>query len=223
MYYIGSHWGLEHDGYICSSNRMRNAYRRRPDDFKRKIIEKTDERSLLLGLEEKWLQLAENKKERYYNLVFTTHNNYWWNEENSRLTVGQKISKSHKSNPNMGKWAKGKVLSEETKKKISISTSKAMKKYYKENPRTDETRKKISENTKRLHKEKKIGTYGTKHSQETLKKMSENNAMNNPIHRAKVKASKQGIKWLKNGETRKMAVPGTDKYEMLLQSGFEVM
>ena len=77
----------------------------------------------------------------------------------------------------MGKWAKGKILSEETKKKISISTSKAMIRYYKENPRTEKTRKKISENTKRLHEEKKIGTYGMKHSQETLKKMSDNNAI----------------------------------------------
>ena len=28
MYYIGSHWGTDDDGYICSSNRMRDAYRR---------------------------------------------------------------------------------------------------------------------------------------------------------------------------------------------------
>ena len=38
MFYIGCHWGTEDDGYVCSSNRMRNAYNRRPNDFKRKII-----------------------------------------------------------------------------------------------------------------------------------------------------------------------------------------
>ena len=42
MYYIGSHWGTEDDGYICSSDRMRKAYRRRPDDFKRRVISRID-------------------------------------------------------------------------------------------------------------------------------------------------------------------------------------
>jgi hypothetical protein len=37
-FYIGSHWGHENDGYICSSRWMRNAYKRRPNDFKRRII-----------------------------------------------------------------------------------------------------------------------------------------------------------------------------------------
>ena len=35
MYYIGRHWGTEDDGYICSSNRMRDAYRRRPNKIGR--------------------------------------------------------------------------------------------------------------------------------------------------------------------------------------------
>ena len=37
-YYVGSHWGHEDDGYICSSSWMRKAYRRRPSDFRRRII-----------------------------------------------------------------------------------------------------------------------------------------------------------------------------------------
>ena len=48
MYYIGCHWGTETDGYICSSNRMKNAYRRRPKDFKRKILENVNDRKTLL-------------------------------------------------------------------------------------------------------------------------------------------------------------------------------
>lgn len=32
-YYIGSHWGTEDDGYICSSKNMRDNYRYRPHDF----------------------------------------------------------------------------------------------------------------------------------------------------------------------------------------------
>lgn len=30
MYYIGSHWGTESDGYVCSSRRMKFAYKKRP-------------------------------------------------------------------------------------------------------------------------------------------------------------------------------------------------
>ena len=37
-YYIGSHWGTEDDGYICSSKWMMQAYKLRPKDFTRKII-----------------------------------------------------------------------------------------------------------------------------------------------------------------------------------------
>jgi hypothetical protein len=146
MYYIGSHWGTETDGYVCSSNRMRDAYRRRPNDFKRRIIAVVQDRNVLLEQEQKWLSLAEGKS-YYYNFCFVTKNP-WWSNEQSKLTVGQKISRAHKSNPNHGAWSKGKVLSEETKEKISKSTSKAMISHYKNNPRTEETRKKISENSK---------------------------------------------------------------------------
>ena len=37
-YYIGCHWGTTDDGYLCSSNWMRDAYARRPGDFRRRIL-----------------------------------------------------------------------------------------------------------------------------------------------------------------------------------------
>ena len=37
-YYVGSHWGTETDQYICSSSWMKNAYKRRPQDFKRRVV-----------------------------------------------------------------------------------------------------------------------------------------------------------------------------------------
>ena len=70
MYYVGSHWGSEDDGYICSSDSMREAHRRRPDDFKRRIIAKVyTDRKELLNEEQRWLNMIkkEELKVKFYN------------------------------------------------------------------------------------------------------------------------------------------------------------
>lgn len=89
-YYIGSHWGTEDDGYICSSRQMRKAYRRRQYDFKRRILEIVEDREQLYDIETKWLQLAEKNKDRYYNRNFNA--NHWTAYPESVKTVPQKIS-----------------------------------------------------------------------------------------------------------------------------------
>ncbi len=69
-YYIGSHWGTEDDGYICSSRWMRNSYRRRPEDFKRKTISKNLKSVRETFVEEqKWISLIKEFElgVRYYN------------------------------------------------------------------------------------------------------------------------------------------------------------
>jgi len=222
-YYIGSHWGEEDDGYICSSPWMKKSYKRRPDDFKRKIISRVYSNKKEL-LDEEYIYLSKIKDEelgkKYYNLS-NRKPSHWSTDPQKKLTVGQKISAKNKANPDFGKWNCGKTLSEEQKKKISESTSIAMKKRYKENPRTPETCKKIGENSKRLQREKKIGMHGRKHKPETIEKMKQNNAMNNPIHVDKVRASKQGIKYLNRDGKRKMAVPHTDKWNKLIEEGYK--
>lgn len=128
MYYVGSHFkGHENDGYICSSNRMRDAYRRRPNDFKRKILQRLHcDYKTLLEQETKWLKLAEKRKDKYYNLHFSTH--HWATIEQQRLSTGQKISlakKGKKQTPlhiaNVVKSKLGKPVSLETRIKISSS------------------------------------------------------------------------------------------------------
>lgn len=222
MYYIGSHWGTEDDGYICSSNRMRNAFRRRPHDFSRKTLEKTSDRTDLLEVENKWLKMAEKKPNKYYNLYFDTSNNMWWHNEDKRLSVGEKISKANTGNPKrLNPWNKGKKLPENIRKQISKSTSIAMKKYYEKNPRSPETRRKISDNSKRLQQEKKIGMHGKTHTAETIQKMSDNNAMKNPEHVEKIRRAKKGIEYLNKNGKRKMAIPGSAKWDSLLQEGYK--
>ena len=69
-YYIGSHKGQIDDGYVCSSKSMKQAYKRRPEDFKRRILEyiTPEERS---ARELYWLSMiAEDELgKKYYNLA----------------------------------------------------------------------------------------------------------------------------------------------------------
>ena len=53
-YYIGSHWGREDDGYICSSHWMRKSFKRRPLDFRRKILNRIYTNRIDLFFEEEY-------------------------------------------------------------------------------------------------------------------------------------------------------------------------
>jgi len=92
-YYIGSHWGTEDDGYVCSSFWMKRAYKLRPEDFRRRILFRIDDRILLRQKEEEWLRLIkpEELKERYYNLSLggTGH---WVSYPDNINTIREKIS-----------------------------------------------------------------------------------------------------------------------------------
>lgn len=78
-FYIGCHWGREDDGYICSSQWMRKAFRLRPDDFKRRIVARvTTTRHDLLTEEHRWLSMIKDHelKVRYYN-ASKKHFGHW--------------------------------------------------------------------------------------------------------------------------------------------------
>lgn len=94
MYYIGCHWGAEDDGYICSSNRMRDAYRRRPQDFKRKILKRINtNRNDMYESEHRWFSFIKEEElgKKYYNL--RKHKwGHWTTDINSSLTIKEKIS-----------------------------------------------------------------------------------------------------------------------------------
>lgn len=97
-YYIGSHWGKENDGYICSSTWMRNSYKYRPEDFKRRIIARVyDSKANLLKKEYEYLSLIESSElgVRYYNL--TNHlNGHWMTDEEYAKTLSERISQKTK-------------------------------------------------------------------------------------------------------------------------------
>lgn len=119
MYYVGCHWGTEDDGYICSSNRMRDAYRRRPYDFKRRVIEIVKNKYLLYDVEYKWLSMINENDlgSRYYNL--RKHKwGHWSTDENSSLSIKQKVSNTKKKYWNSSESnSNRKLLSELNKSK----------------------------------------------------------------------------------------------------------
>jgi len=215
MYYIGSHWGTEDDGYICSSNRMRDAYRRRPQDFKRRIVERViTDRNTLLEIEEKWLKRVK-RKQCYYNLRFTTSKSNW-------TSKGQHLTEEHKQKLRENHWTKngythpflGKSHSSETRQKISDKLKGISREF------TEEHKQKLRENHwskcesydisqhprfgKTLTEETKIklrsSNVGRVFSIEHRKKLSE-------AAKTRKSSSRKGIKWseeakLRNSEKR---------------------
>lgn len=99
-YYIGCHWGTEDDGYICSSRHMRNAYKRRPEDFKRRIIKRlyTNRKDLFLE-EYRWLSLIPKEQlgKSYYNLATHPPDHHWSGYEQKYKSVQQQVSNSWKN------------------------------------------------------------------------------------------------------------------------------
>lgn len=93
-YYIGYHWGHDHDGYICSSSWMKQAYKLRPQDFKRRILKTNIKcKKEALAEERRWLSLIKPEEvgKRYYNLNLGSQN-HWHADETLKLSTSEKIS-----------------------------------------------------------------------------------------------------------------------------------
>lgn len=133
MFYVGSHWGTEDDGYICSSKRMNKAYKRRPSDFKRRILSRVyTTKKDLLDEEYKWLSKirADELQTKYYN-VTNRKFNHWSAEEKAEVkkTISRKTKEAMqrpdvRMNYERGfnkflETYKGKPLTDETKALIS--------------------------------------------------------------------------------------------------------
>ena len=212
-YYIGSHWGTENDGYVCSSTWMRNSYNRRPDDFKRRIIEHVHSRENLYDVENKWLSLIKQHeiKTKYYNInLFAGH---WVAYPENIKTIKQKISiktKEAMAKPeNRERYLEGlkkrnQIQSEETKQK----RLKAMKKTMAEKFPEENRRKKLSdEERKEYYSNKAKANWSTPGFKE---------AVSSKISEA-LKASKDtrsrhmsSTRWWNNGiiNTRTIDCPG---------------
>lgn len=124
-FYIGCRWGNVNDSYICSSRWMNKSYKRRPQDFKRRILKTNiQSRAETLEIEFRYLSMINENElgTKYYNL--SKHHFGHWSATPRKQTIAEKISISHKNDPEWGKWAIGKVLSEEAKEKIREANKK---------------------------------------------------------------------------------------------------
>ena len=211
-YYIGAHWGSENDGYICSSSWMMKAYKRRPEDFKRRILEKVySNRKNTFIAEEKYLDAIKPEEfgKRYYNL--RNIKGHWSTDENKRLSINEKISLSHKNDPDWGKWSKGKKVSEETKQKIREANEKQF-----QDPTHVELRKQKSKelwsDPAYLEKQQKARSkegfykgFNKPHSEETKRRISEQKMGVRQSEESKVKIAQTvaNLIWITDGKANK--------------------
>lgn len=94
-YYVGCRWGSEDDGYVCSSSWMKASYKKRPEDFKRRVIARVyTNRADLHEEEYRWLSMMKQEElhgPRYYNIC-NHHFNHWSTDSKKQLSVKKKVS-----------------------------------------------------------------------------------------------------------------------------------
>ena len=174
--------GALDDGYISSTGHFKNAFKKRPDDMKRRILAYVSEsREEMFREEQRWLDMIKDEElcVRYYNVKKRAcgQDPRIAAESNRRRTItietrkkmsesGKKkvFTESHKKNLSKGLMGNtrslGRILSEEHKQKISKSLEG--------NKRAAGTQH--TEEWKRTKSERQKGT---KRSEETKAKMRE--------------------------------------------------
>ncbi len=192
--YIGSHWGTVDDGYICSSKWMRNAYRRRPNDFKRKIIvDGIQSKNELLQKENSYLRRinVNNLGKKYYNLknyAGGTHGKKCSEQTRRKMSEAQLGEKNHMF---------GQTHSEEARKKISIAGTGRVW--------SQQSKDKLSKIKKQKIASGEIVIIGHKHTEEAKNKIREKRKQQifSEQDKKKMSESAKGRKWYKDPETGK--------------------
>ncbi len=133
-WYIGCHWGTIDDGYVCSSRWMRNAYRRRPHDFRRRILSLGNMTRLQTFVEEhRWLSMIEDDElgNRYYNL-HKHRFGHWSADKDKRLRVDNRASDPEvraKISRSMQDWCRNRGGCERNRKSAAAAVVALSKKW----------------------------------------------------------------------------------------------
>ncbi len=227
-YYVGSHMGVPNDGYVCSSKVMFRVYRKRPQDFKRKVLKFVVADSLkgIREEEQKWLSLIKQSELgfKYYNFKRVASGG---RGSGYKLTDvhRQRIGESRIGEKN---WSKR----PEVRAKISASVSllprtpesnrkrseKLKGRKYPGRKLTEEHRHAISEGNKgkvlsKEHRKSLLkANVGKKYSEETLSKMSLSHLGKKPSEetRRKMRENCYSLK-LKGVPQKRVKCPHCDK------------
>lgn len=164
-FYLGRHWGSIEDGYICSSNMMRDAYRRRPQDFKRRIISKTTTKEDLIVEEQRWLNMIPKEELgiKYYNKTkradMPCGHKENWTEERKQKQKERMLGNAHTKNKKYGPYDEKR---RENIRKSMLGKNKGKIPWNKGSSQTEE----LKEKNRKSH-------IGKKHTEETKQKMRE--------------------------------------------------
>jgi hypothetical protein len=188
-YYVGCHWGAIDDGYICSSSWMKASYKKRPQDFKRRILSYVyTTKKDMFEEEYRWLSMMKPEElhgPRYYN-INNNHFNHWSVNPEISQKVKEKATGKKLSPESIAKRQATRMLnngynfSEETKSKMSQSRM-GEKNPFHGRTHSEDTKKKLSDINmgKKLSKEnieKRIDTRkanGFKQSDDARRKIAE--------------------------------------------------
>lgn len=139
---LGSHMGALDDGYISSTGHFKNAFKKRPDDMKRRILAYVSEsREEMFREEQRWLDMIKDEElcVRYYNvkkracgqdprIAAESIRASWENEgiRQSRIEKKKewyKTEKGQEAKINLGNRRRGIDVSDKTRQLISEKAS----------------------------------------------------------------------------------------------------
>jgi hypothetical protein len=172
-YYIGCHWGVVDDGYVCSSTWMMQAYKHRPQDFRRKILKTRLTREEMYVHEQYFFDKIkpEEIKVRYYNLNLKSIKP-WHLDPDKNLSIGEKISKAKKGKK-VGPCTeeRARKISEAKKGKAPNISEEGMrrKKEAMSKPISEEHKRSISEGLAKYYEENESRTKGKRLTEEHKK------------------------------------------------------
>ena len=133
LFYLGGHKGKVEDSYVCSNQKMRRAYQKRPETFKFKVLEYvTGDTKSLRDAEQRWLDKIKdtelywtpniyNKTVRYYNQKkFSAGGNGSANK--GKIRSPETLQKMSDAQKGRVPWNKGKTGVQASTKKGTKST-----------------------------------------------------------------------------------------------------
>ena len=193
-FYVGSHWGAEDDGYVCSSSWMKKAQKLRPTDFRRRVVARVaTNRADLFTEEHRWLSMIKDHelRSRYYNIQKHAKNH--WHGRADNRSVREKISATLKGRPD--------TRSAETLAKIAVKNRERLL-GSKVSPESLAKRRatravngvRFTEEGRAAIRATHLGNKNFSLSPETRAKQSAAHRNISPETRAKMRAAKLGVK-----------------------------